>query len=189
MTKETAPDSTAWWPPQIVPPEGAPNVLLVLVDDSGFATSSTFGGVIPSPTLDKLAANGLRYTRMHNAALCSPMRAALMSGRSHHMMGYGVIADASTGFPGYDAIITPDRATVGTILQDNGYATSWFGKNHNTPAWVATEVGPFDMWPSGYGFEYFYGFPVGETDQWTRICSATTRRSSRGGTRSRAPGT
>jgi arylsulfatase A-like enzyme len=167
VIKEDVKDSVAWWPPRVVPPKGAPNVLLVLVDDSGFGTSSTFGGVIPSPTLDKLAASGLRYTQMHNAALCSSTRAALMSGRNHHTMGYGVISEVATGYPGYDAIITPDRATVGRILKDNGYTTSWFGKDHNTPAWVATEVGPFDMWPSGYGFEYFYGFPSGETDQWT----------------------
>jgi arylsulfatase A-like enzyme len=115
----------------------------------------------------QLAANGLRYTQMHNAALCSPTRVGTISGRNHHSMGYGVIAEASTGFPGYDAIIGPDRATIGTILKDNGYATSWFGKDHNTPTWTATEVGPFDNWPSGYGFEYFYGFPVGETNQWT----------------------
>ncbi len=167
VIKETVDGSKAWWPPRIVPPKGAPNVLLIQIDDSGFGTSSTFGGVIPSPTLDRLAASGLRYTAMHNAALCSPTRAATISGRNHHTMGFGVIAEASTGFPGYDATITPDRATVGRILKDNGFATSWFGKNHNTPGWVATEVGPFEQWPSGYGFEYFYGFPVGETDQWT----------------------
>jgi arylsulfatase A-like enzyme len=167
VMNETTKDSVAWWPPRTVPPKGAPNVLLIQIDDSGFATSSTFGGVIPSPTLDKLAANGLRYTQMHNAALCSPTRAATISGRNHHSMGFGVIAEVSTGFPGYDAIITKDRATIGTILRDNGYTTSWFGKDHNTPPWDATEVGPFDQWPSGYGFEYFYGFPVGETDQWT----------------------
>ena len=167
VIKEDAKNATAWWPPRVVPPEGAPNILLILVDDSGFATSSTFGGVIPSPNLDKLAANGLRYTQMHNAALCSPTRAGLISGRNHHTMGYGVIAEVATGFPGYDAIIGPDRTTIGRILLDNGYTTSWFGKDHNTPTWVQSEVGPYDMWPSGYGFEYFYGFPVGETDQWT----------------------
>jgi len=167
VIKETVDGSKAWWPPRVVPPKGAPNVLLIQIDDSGFGTSSTFGGVIPSPTLDKLAASGLRYTAMHNAALCSPTRAATISGRNHHTMGFGVIAEASTGFPGYDANITPDRATVGRILKDNGFATSWFGKNHNTPGWVTTDVGPFDQWPSGYGFEYFYGFPVGETNQWT----------------------
>jgi arylsulfatase len=145
VIKEDAKNSKAWWPPRIAPPKGAPNVLLIQIDDSGFATASTFGGVIPSPTLDKLAANGLRYTQMHNAALCSPTRAATISGRNHHTMGFGVIAEASTGFPGYDAIITKDRATIGTILRVNGYATSWFGKNHNTPTWLATEVGPFEQ--------------------------------------------
>jgi arylsulfatase len=167
VIKETTEGSVPWWPPRIVPPKRAPNVLLVLVDDSGFATSSTFGGVIPSPTLDKLAANGLRYTQMHNTALCSPTRAALISGRNHHSMGYGVIAEIATGYPGYDAIPTKDKATIGRILLDNGYATSWFGKDHNTPPWVTGVAGPYDLWPSGYGFEYFYGFPVGETDQWT----------------------
>jgi len=167
VMKETTKGSVSWWPPRVVPPEGAPNILLVQIDDSGFATSSTFGGVIPSPTLDKIAENGLRYTQMHNAALCSPTRAGTISGRNHHSMGFGVIAEVATGFPGYDAIITEDRATIGRILLDNGYATSWFGKDHNTPPWDATEAGPFDQWPSGYGFEYFYGFPVGETDQWT----------------------
>ena len=127
VMKETTKGSVAWWPPRVVPPKGAPNVLLIQIDDSGFATSSTFGGVIPSPTLDKLAANGLRYTQMHNAALCSPTRAATISGRNHHSMGFGTIAEVATGFPGYDAIITKDRATIGTILRDSGYATSWFG--------------------------------------------------------------
>jgi arylsulfatase len=100
VIRETTKGSVPWWPPRVVPPEGAPNVLLVLVDDSGFGTSSTFGGVILSPTLDKLAANGLRYTAMHNAALCSPTRAALISGRNHHSMGYGVISEVATGYPG-----------------------------------------------------------------------------------------
>ena len=150
-----------------MPPKGAPNVLLVLVDDAGFGVTSTFGGVIPTPTLDKLAANGLRYTQMHNTALCSPTRAALITGRNHHSVGYGVVAELATGYPGYDGIIPKDKATIGRVLKDNGYSTSWFGKDHNTPGWVATAAGPFDLWPSGYGFEYFYGFPAGESDQWT----------------------
>jgi arylsulfatase A-like enzyme len=167
VIKETIKGSVPWWPPRVVPPKGSPNVLLILVDDSGFGTSSTFGGVIPSPTLDKLAANGLRYTQFHNTALCSPTRAALITGRNHHSVGYGVVAEFATGYPGYDATIPKDKATIGRILKDNGYATSWFGKDHNTPVWDATAAGPFDMWPSGYGFQYFYGFPVGETAQWT----------------------
>lgn len=133
IIKESVDGSKAWWPPRVVPPKGAPNVLLIQIDDSGFGTASTFGGVIPSPTLDKLAAEGLRYTQMHNASLCSPTRAATISGRNHHSMGFGVVAEGSTGFPGYDGTITADRATVGRILKDNGFATSWFGKNHNTP--------------------------------------------------------
>lgn len=166
VIKELAVESTPWWPPRVVPPKNAPNVLLILVDDAGYATSSTFGGVIPTPALDKLAANGLRYTAMHNTALCSPTRAALITGRNHHSVAYGMISELSTGFPGYDSAIPKDKATIGRILKDNGYSTSWFGKNHNTPSWVTTGAGPFDLWPSGYGFEYFYGFPVGETDQW-----------------------
>jgi arylsulfatase len=166
VIKDLAVESTPWWPPRVVPPKGAPNVLLILVDDAGFGVTSTFGGVIPTPTLDRLATNGLRYTQMHNTALCSPTRAALISGRNHHSMGYGVIAEIATGFPGYDATPTKDKATVGRILLENGYATSWFGKDHNTPGWVASELGPFELWPSGYGFEHFYGFPAGETNQW-----------------------
>jgi arylsulfatase len=108
---------------------------------------------------------GLRYTQFHSTALCSPTRAALITGRNHHEVGFGVIAELSTGYPGYDAYIGPENATVGRILKGNGYATSWFGKNHNTPG--SQYAGPYDQWPSGMGFEYFYGFMGGETDQWT----------------------
>ena len=167
VIKETYLDSMPWWPGRVVPPKGAPNVLLVLVDDAGFGVTSTFGGVIPTPNFDRLAAMGLRYTEMHNAALCSPTRAALITGRNHHSVGYGMIAELATGYPGYDGIIPKNKVTIGRILQDNGYATSWFGKDHNTPPWVTSVAGPYDLWPSGYGFQYFYGFPVGETDQWT----------------------
>ncbi len=158
--------STPFWQPQVVPPEGAPNILLVLIDDEGFGAPSTFGGVIPTPTLDRLAGDGLRYTQFHTTSLCSPTRAALITGRNHHSVGFGVISEASTGYPGYDSVITKDKATIGRILSANGYATSWFGKNHNTPAFVTSQVGPFDQWPSGMGFEYFYGFNSGETNQW-----------------------
>jgi arylsulfatase len=109
----------------------------------------------------------LRYTQFHSTALCSPTRAALITGRNHHSVGFGVISEMATGYPGYDSIITKDKATIGTILRDNGYATSWFGKNHNTPTYLYSLAGPFDQWPSGMGFEYFYGFMGGETDQWT----------------------
>ena len=119
------------------------------------------------PTLDRIAKAGLRYTQFHSTALCSPTRAALITGRNHHSVGFGVITEMSTGYPGYDSIIEPESATVGEILRENGYATSWFGKNHNTPEYQYSLAGPFDQWPSGMGFDYFYGFMGGETDQWT----------------------
>jgi len=167
VIKESAKDSTTWWPPRVVPPKGAPNVLLIMTDDQGYGVPSTFGGVIPTPALDRIAKAGLRYTHFNSTALCSPTRAALITGRNHHSVGFGVISELSTGYPGYDSIIGPDNATIGTILKDNGYATSWFGKNHNTPGFQYSVAGPYDQWPSGMGFEYFYGFPGGETDQWT----------------------
>jgi arylsulfatase len=154
------------WPARVVPPKGAPNILLILTDDVGFGAPSTFGGVIPTPTLDRIAANGLRYTNFHTTSLCSPTRAAVITGRNHHSVGFGVITEQSTGFPGYDSIITKDSSTIGRTLQENGYRTSWFGKNHNTPDWTASQAGPFDQWPSGMGFEYFYGFVGGDTSQW-----------------------
>ena len=166
VAKESASDSKPWWPPRVVPRKGAPNVLLIMTDDSGYGVPSTFGGVIPTPALDRVAKNGLRYTHMHSTALCSPTRAALITGRNHHSAGFGVISEMATGFPGYDSVITRDKATVGKILADNGYATSWFGKNHNTPTYQIGPSGPFDQWPSGMGFQYFYGFMGGETNQW-----------------------
>ena len=167
VIKETASDSKPYWPPRVVPPKGAPNVLLIMTDDQGYGVSSTFGGVIPTPALDRVAAQGLRYTEFHSTALCSPTRAALITGRNHHAVGYGVIGELSTGYPGYDSIIGPENATIGTILRDNGYATSWFGKDHNIPSFQYSVAGPFNQWPVGLGFEYFYGFLGGETDQWT----------------------
>jgi arylsulfatase A-like enzyme len=161
-----AAQSKTWWPPRIVPPEGAPNILLIMTDDVGFGAPSTFGGVIPTPALDRIANMGLRYTQFHSTALCSPTRAALITGRNHHSAGFGVIAEQSTGFPGYNSIIGRDSATIGEILKQNGYATSWFGKDHNTPDFQASQAGPFDQWPTGMGFEYFYGFVGGDTSQW-----------------------
>jgi arylsulfatase len=158
--------STPWWAPRIVPPQQAPNILLIITDDSGFGVPSTFGGVIPTPTMDRIAEEGLRYTNIHSTALCSPTRAALITGRNHHSVGFGVIGEQSTGFPGYNSIIPEDKATIGRILLDNGYATSWFGKDHNTPAFAASQAGPFDQWPTGMGFEYFYGFVGGDANQW-----------------------
>nr|WP_026380789.1 arylsulfatase [Afifella pfennigii] len=163
---EQALQSTPWWPPRVVPPDGAPNVLLIITDDAGFGVPSTFGGVIPTETMDKLAQEGLRFTNIHSTALCSPTRAALITGRNHHSAGFGVISEQSTGYPGYNSIIAKDKATIGRILLDNGYNTSWFGKNHNTPAFQASQSGPFDQWPTGMGFEYFYGFVGGDANQW-----------------------
>jgi arylsulfatase A-like enzyme len=167
VINESAKDSKPYWPARVVPPKGAPNVLLIMTDDAGYGVSGTFGGVIPTPALDRVANAGLRYTQFHSTALCSPTRAALITGRNHHSVGTGVIGEMATGYPGYDSIIGPDNATVGAILKDNGYATSWFGKEHNTPSFQYSVAGPFNQWPVGMGFEYFYGFMGGETDQWT----------------------
>jgi arylsulfatase A-like enzyme len=167
VVKEAATDSTPWWSPRVVPPKGAPNILLIMTDDQGYGVSSTFGGVIPTPSLDRIAQAGLRYTQFHSTALCSPTRAALITGRNHHSVGTGVIGELSTGFTGYNTIIPREAASIGQILRENGYATSWFGKNHNTPVFEDSVAGPFEQWPSGLGFEYFYGFMGGETDQWT----------------------
>ncbi len=167
VINENAKNSTPYWPPSVVPPKGAPNVLLIMTDDQGYGVSGTFGGVIPTPSMDRIAKAGLRYTQFHSTALCSPTRAALITGRNHHSVGFGVIGEMSTGYPGYDSVIGPESATIGTILRDNGYATSWFGKNHNTPTYLYSAAGPFDQWPVGMGFQYFYGFMGGETDQWT----------------------
>jgi arylsulfatase A-like enzyme len=163
---KNANQSTPWWPPRVVPPKGAPNILLIMTDDAGFAVPSTFGGVIPTPALDRIADNGLRYTNFHSAAVCSATRAALITGRNHHEMGFGVVSETATGFPGYNSIMTRDKATIGKTLKDNGYRTSWFGKNHNTPAFQASQAGPFDQWPTGMGFDYFYGFIGGDANQW-----------------------
>jgi arylsulfatase A-like enzyme len=163
----SAKDSKPYWPSQVVPPKGAPNVLLIMTDDQGYGVSGTFGGVIPTPAMDRIAKMGLRYTQFHSTALCSPTRAALITGRNHHSTGFGIISEQSTGYPGYDSVIGVENTTIGEILKQNGYATSWFGKNHNTPSYQYSAAGPFDQWPIGMGFEYFYGFMGGETDQWT----------------------
>jgi len=164
--ERNAAQSTPYWPARVVPPKGAPNILLIMTDDTGFGVSSTFGGVIPSPTLDRIAANGLRYTNFNSTALCSPTRAAIITGRNHHSMGFGVVAEQSTGYPGYNSVMTRDKATIARILKDNGYRTAWFGKDHNTPEFQASQAGPFDQWPTGMGFDYFYGFVGGDANQW-----------------------
>src|SRR5690349_16468717 len=126
-----------------------------MTDDQGYGVSGTFGGVIPTPAMDRIAATGLRYTQFCSTALCSPTRAALITGRNHHSVGFGIISEQSTGYPGYDSVIGVDNATIGTILKQNGYATSWFGKNHNTPSYQHSSAGPFNQWPIGMGFDYF----------------------------------
>ena len=159
-------DSTTYWPPRVVPPKGAPNILLIMTDDAGYGVSSTFGGVIPTPNMDRIAENGLRYTHFHSTSVCSPTRGALITGRNHHHVGSGIIPELSNGFPGYNSLMTKDNATIAKILKENGYVTSWFGKNHNTPEHTISKIGPFDQWPTGLGFEYFYGFMGGDTSQW-----------------------
>ena len=123
VIKEKATESTPWWPPRVVPPKGAPNVLLIMTDDDGFGAPGTFGGVIPTPALDRIANSGLRYTNFHSTSLCSPTRAAIITGRNHHSVGSEVVGEIATGFPGYDSIIPIEKGTIGTILKDNGYAT------------------------------------------------------------------
>jgi arylsulfatase A-like enzyme len=148
------------------PPDAAPNVLIVLIDDVGFGASSTFGGPCQSPTAERLAKDGLRFTRFHTTALCSPTRAALLSGRNHHTVGMGGITEIATSAPGYNSIRPNSMAPLPEILRLNGYSTAQFGKCHEVPVWEASPVGPFDRWPTGSGFEYFYGFVAGETNQW-----------------------
>jgi arylsulfatase len=166
VIREKASESQAWWAPRVVPPKGAPNVLLIMTDDQGFGAPSTFGGVIPTPAMDRIAREGVRYTNFHSTSLCSPTRAAIITGRNHHSVGFGVVGEIATGFPGYDSIIPIEKGTIGTILKENGYATSWFGKDHNTPSYQSSQAGPFNQWPNGMGFDYFYGFVGGDASQW-----------------------
>src|SRR4029077_5778621 len=161
-----ASQSKPYWPAQVVPPKGAPNVLLIMTDDQGYGVSGTFGGVVPTPAMDRIANAGLKYTQFHSTALCSPTRAALITGRNTHCARFGVLSEQSTGFPGYNSVIPKDKATIGRILLDNGFATSWFGKDHNTPTFTASQIGPFYPWPIGMGFDTFYGFVGGATSQW-----------------------
>jgi len=171
---ETLKDSIPSYPPPLKAPQGAPNVLVILLDDVGFGHTSTFGGPVPTPTLDRLAKNGLMYNTFHTTALCSPTRAALLTGRNHHSVGTGVIIELGTGFPGYTGIIPQSAAMIPEILRDNGYATAMFGKAHNTPEMEISPAGPFNHWPTGQGFDYFYGFNQGETSQWYPVLYRNT---------------
>ncbi len=147
-------------------PAGAPNVLIVLIDDAGFGSWSAFGGQIPTPNLDRLAKMGLNYTRFHTTALSSPTRAALLTGRNHHSVGTGVITEMGSGYPGYSGLTPKSAAMISEILRQNGYSTAFIGKNHNIPDWETSVSGPYDRWPGLQGFDHFYGFIGGETDQW-----------------------
>src|SRR5437899_11412205 len=144
VIKESVKDSKPYWPPRVVAPKGAPNILLVMTDDQGYGISSTFGGVIPTPAMDRVATAGLRYTQFHSTALCSPTRAALITGRNHHTVGAGVVGALATGYPGYDSIIGPEHATTGEILKENAYATSWCGKEPNTRPFQYSLAGSYD---------------------------------------------
>jgi arylsulfatase len=147
-------------------PDGAPNVIVILLDDVGFGTCSTFGGPVPTPALDRIAREGLRFNQFHTTALCSPTRAALLTGRNHHTVHMGGITEGALAFPGYDSVIPKEAATVAEILKQSGYSTAAIGKWHLIPPWEQTPTGPFDRWPVGLGFEHFYGFLGGEASQW-----------------------
>jgi arylsulfatase len=169
---DSRPDSHA----PVRAPVGAPNVLLFMADDVGFAMSSTFGGPVPTPNMNRLAATGQIYNRFNTTAICSPSRAALLTGRNHHNAGVGYLSDMSVNFPGYGGRILPETATIARILRGNGYSTAMFGKHHNVPAEERSEAGPFDAWPTGLGFEYFMGFPAGDSDQFSPILYRGTSR-------------
>ena len=171
----TTADSVKDFPVAVTAPKGAPNILVFLTDDVGFGASSTFGGPIPTTTMDRLASQGLRYTQFHTTALCSPTRAALLAGRNHHTCATGVIMEAGTGFPGYNSLMPKSCGTFAEVLKQNGFNTSWYGKNHNVPDWQSSQAGPFDLWPTGLGFEYFYGFIGGDTSQWTPAITEGTK--------------
>ena len=157
------------FPQPVQPPVAAPNVVLILIDDAGFGQFSTFGGGVPSPTMDRLAAEGLRFNRFHTTALCSPTRAALITGRNHHSAATATITEGATGYDGYTCILPRSCGTIGEVLRQNGYMTAWIGKNHNTPAWETSAAGPFDHWANGLGFDYFYGFNAGDMNHWNPV--------------------
>jgi arylsulfatase A-like enzyme len=162
----TREDSKPDWPQRPRAHEGAPNVVLILLDDVGYGATSVFGGPVDAPELQKLADSGLRYDRFHVNAMCSPTRAALLSGRNSHQMAFGNIAELAAGYPGYNSLWPKESASVAEVLKENGYSTAAFGKWHNTPMWEVNAAGPFDRWPTGLGFEYFYGFLSAQTSQW-----------------------
>jgi arylsulfatase A-like enzyme len=171
----TAKDSKVDFPKEVEAPKGAPNILVILTDDVGFSATSPFGGPIPTPAFERLAQEGLRYNTFHTTALCSPTRAALLSGRNHHSASTGVIMELGTGYPGYNSLMPKSAGTFAEVLKQNGYNTAWYGKNHNVPDWQSSEAGPFDLWPTGLGFEYFYGFIGGDANQWAPALFENTK--------------
>ena len=168
LTTYDAKDPNTKYPPiaPLRPPPGAPNVLIVLLDDVGFGASSAFGGPCHTPTAERLAAGGLKYTRFHTTALCAPTRAALLTGRNHHSVGMGAITEMATSAPGNSSVRPKNKAPLAEMLKLNGYSTAQFGKCHEVPMWETSPMGPFDRWPTGSGFEYFYGFVGGEANQY-----------------------
>ena len=168
-------DSVKDFPKEVAPPKDAPNILLILTDDVGFGASSAFGGPIPTPTMEEIANQGIRFNQFHTTALCSPTRAALLTGRNHHSVGTACIMEAGIGYPGYNTLVPQNKRGIGDIFKLNGYNTSWFGKNHNVPDWQNSQTGPFNLWPVGLGFEYFYGFVGGDTSQYSPALVENTR--------------
>ncbi|MBV9721482.1 MAG: sulfatase-like hydrolase/transferase, partial [Mycobacterium sp.] len=168
LTTYDAKDPNTKYPPitMLRPPPNAPNVLIVLIDDVGFGASSTFGGPCDTPTAERLAAGGLKLNRFHTTALCSPTRQAMLTGRNHHSVGMGGITEIATSAPGNSSIRPKNKAPIAETLRLNGYSTAQFGKCHEVPVWEVSPVGPFDQWPTGSGFEYFYGFIGGEANQY-----------------------
>lgn len=170
----SAKESVPAWPRSIAAPAGAPNIVLIMLDDVGFGDTSTFGGPAQTPNLSKLAARGLRYNGFHTTAICNATRAALLSGRNHHSMGFGTVGES--GYPGYNGIWKKSTVSIAEVLRRNGYSTAAFGKWHNTPSWEISPVGPFDRWPTGLGFEYFYGNMFANGSQWEPMLWRNTER-------------
>jgi arylsulfatase len=162
-------DSKEWWPDPVTPPEGAPNVIIFLLDDVGFAQVGSFGGLIETPNIDKLADNGLRYNNFHTTALCSPSRASLMAGRNPHSIGLGSHALTAMGFPGYNAMMPASAKSVANYLQEHGYVNYALGKWDHTPLYEVSQVGPFDRWPSGEGFQHAYTFMAADVHQFVPV--------------------
>ena len=163
-------DSVEWWPEDPRPPKGAPNVIIFLLDDVGFAQIGSFGGLIDTPNIDQLAKNGLRFNNFHTTALCSPSRASLMAGRNPHSIGLGSHALTAMGFPGYNAIMPESAKSVANYLGEHGYINYALGKWDHTPLYEVSQVGPFDRWPSGEGFTHAYTFMAADVHQFVQLC-------------------